>query len=401
MTLLLDNLFSSVALGHLIVDMLNGQRLVLLTYLAIKMGMDNTTLGTIATIYVWTASASQPAFGWLVDRFGQRRVAALGILWQAVLFSLAMLLPGNWALAALIVSSLGSAAFHPAGATQATLSGRSRLAGRETTAASMFFFFGQFGYFLGPMLGGALLQRFELPGLLALAAVAVPLGLNVGWQMRGVPEPRRVRGAADQSKLKLQVSGRFLVTLALVAGLQAAVQQNMITFFPKYVADMNLSAGVYGSLAGLFVGGSAVGGVIGGWLADRYGRRPVTFAAMLLAGIPIVVISLIGWTPWLYAVVPLAGGLSGAVHSILVVSAQRAFPTGMGFVSGLTLGFIFSAGALGTLLCGPLADARGFPFMFQVTAGLALSAALFTLLWPRERVQSQTEPQLVRESAKN
>jgi FSR family fosmidomycin resistance protein-like MFS transporter len=394
MTLLLDTLFSSVALGHLIVDMINGQRLVLLTYLAVKLGMNNTLLGWIASAYVWTGSASQPIFGWLVDRFGQRRVAALGILWQAVLFSLAMLLPGNWALVALIASSLGSAAFHPAGATQATLSGRSRLSGRETTAASVFFFFGQFGYFLGPMLGGSLLQHFGTPGLLALAVVAVPLGLNVGWQMRSVPVPQRSKSKVSRSKAGLQVRLSFLVFLALVAALQAAVQQNMITFFPKYIADMHLSAGIYGSLAGLFVGGSATGGVIGGWLADHYSKRPVAFTALLLAGLPIVVISLIGWTPWLYVVVPLAGALSGAVHSILVVTAQRAMPAGMGFASGLTMGFIFSAGAVGTLLCGPLADARGFPFMFQVTAGLALTAAVMTLFWPREPSHAQTEPQV-------
>lgn len=392
MTILLDSLFSSVALGHLIVDLLNGQRVVLLTYLAVKMGMSNATLGTVATIYVWTASASQPLFGWLVDRFGQRRVAALGILWQAAFFSLAMLLDGNWALAALVISSLGSAAFHPAGTTQATLSGRSRLAGRETTAASMFFFFGQFGYFIGPMLGGPLLDRFGTPGLLALAVAAVPLGLNAGWQMRAVPVPQRPQEQTVRPRLELKIGAKFFVALALVAALQAAAQQNMITFFPKYLADMDLGPAIYGSLAGMFVGGSAIGGVLGGSLADRYGKRRVASMTLLLAGIPLVVISLAGWTFWLYLIVLLAGALTGAVHSILVVTAQRAMPAGMGFISGLTLGFIFSAGALGTLLCGPVADAHGFPFVFQVSALLVLIAAMLTRLWPREQAQVQVEP---------
>jgi predicted MFS family arabinose efflux permease len=40
---------------------------------------------------------------------------------------------------------------------------------------------------------------------------------------------------------------------------------------------------------------------------------------------------------------------------------------------------MFSAGALGTLLSGPLADVWGFPPVFQMTAGLALIAAVFTL----------------------
>jgi len=40
---------------------------------------------------------------------------------------------------------------------------------------------------------------------------------------------------------------------------------------------------------------------------------------------------------------------------------------------------MFSAGAFGTLLSGPLADTRGFPLVFQMTAGLVLTASLVTM----------------------
>jgi predicted MFS family arabinose efflux permease len=62
-----------------------------------------------------------------------------------------------------------------------------------------------------------------------------------------------------------------------------------------------------------------------------------------------------------------------------VVLAQRLIPSGMGLASGLTLGFMFSAGALGSLFSGYLADLWGFPTMFLSTAGLVLAAALLTL----------------------
>jgi hypothetical protein len=42
---------------------------------------------------------------------------------------------------------------------------------------------------------------------------------------------------------------------------------------------------------------------------------------------------------------------------IMVVSAQGDVPDGVELACGLTLGVIFPAGALGTLLSGPLADA--------------------------------------------
>jgi predicted MFS family arabinose efflux permease len=105
----------------------------------------------------------------------------------------------------------------------------------------------------------------------------------------------------------------------------------------------------------------------------------VATVALTLASIPLFLISLVGWSPWLYLLVPLSGALTGAVHSIIVVLAQRVVRGGMALASGLTLGFMFSAGALGTLLSGPLADRWGFPPLFQMTAGLALVASLAAL----------------------
>ncbi len=403
MSLLLDALFNSVAYGHFIVDVLNGQRSVLLTYWSQQLGLSNAWLALVSTIYVWVASLSQPLFGWITDRFGKTRLmAAGGILWMSGFFALALFLPVGWAIPCLILGSLGSAAFHPSGAAQATLRGRSLLAGRETTSTSWFFLFGQFGYFMGPILGGPLLQRFGPGGLLLLAVPALAIGLNAAWRLRA---PAKACGAgADLARAARRVdlgaagsgssrgTGRFGFALALVivAGLQSWAQQNMNTFLPKYLSDLGQTPGVYGLMTGLFMGGSALGNVLGGSLADRFGRRRVAVIMLALAGLPLTAIALAGWTLWLYLLVPLAGALTGAVHSIIVVLAQRLLKGGMALASGLTLGFMFSAGALGTLLSGPLADTRGFPPVFLMTAGLTLAASL-TALFLKERLENLNE----------
>ncbi|MEW6094506.1 MAG: MFS transporter [Chloroflexota bacterium] len=380
MSLLLDALFNSVAYGHFIVDVLNSQRSVLLTYWSQQTGMSNTTLALVATIYVWVASLSQPVFGWISDRFGKSRLmAAGGILWMTAFFSLALNLPVDWAIPCLILASLGSAAFHPVGTMHAGLRGKTLLAERETTSTSWFFLFGQFGYFIGPIAGGPLLQHFGPTGLLLLAAPALVIGLNASWRLRNPPAAHRQvdEGTVHRSG---QVAGKwFVIALVGVAALQSWTQQNMSTFLPKYLSDLGQLPAVYGLMAGLFMGGSAIGNVLGGNLADRFGRQRVATAALTLACLPLLMISLVGWSPWLYLLVPLSGALTGAVHSIIVVLAQRVVRGGMALASGLTLGFMFSAGALGTLLFGPLADAWGFPPVFQMTAGLVLTAAFFTL----------------------
>jgi hypothetical protein len=62
----------------------------------------------------------------------------------------------------------------------------------------------------------------------------------------------------------------------------------------------------------------------------------------------------------------------------VVVTAQGIIKGGMALASGLILGIMFSAGAFGTLLSGPLADSWGFPLVFRMTAGLVLTASLVT-----------------------
>lgn len=394
MSLLLDALFNSVAYGHFIVDALNGQRSVLLTYWSQQTGMTNTTLALVTTIYVWVASLSQPIFGWISDRFGKSRLlAAGGILWLTAFFSLALSLPVEWAIPCLILASLGSAAFHPVGTMQATLRGKTLLAGRETTSTSWFFLFGQFGYFMGPIVGGPLLQEFGPAGLLLLAAPALVIGLNASWRLRSpLTAPRQVDEGTVRGSGR-EVGRWFIIALVVVAALQSWTQQNMNTFLPKYLSDLGQAPAVYGLMTGLFMGGSAIGNVLGGNLADRFGRQRVAFIALALAGFPLFLISLVGWSPWLYLLVPLSGALTGAVHSIIVVLAQRVVRGGMALASGLTLGFMFSAGALGTLLSGPLADRWGFSPVFQMTAGLALIASLAALvLREKQGLLSRSRP---------
>jgi MFS family permease len=374
MPLLFDSLFSSVALSHLMVDVFNSSRPVLLTYL----GLTETQIALISTIYIWASALTQPFFGWISDRVGPRWLAAGGVLWMAIFFSGAVYIPGAGGLLCLIIAALGSSSFHPVGTVQATLQGRNHMAGRETTAASLFFMAGQMGHFVGPVITGLILARLGLPALVILPIVSIPIGFALAYQLRANhPHPRPTHG---DDRIRLQASLGFIVLLAIVATLQSWSQANMINFVPKYIKDLGLSAVTYGNIAGLFMGGSALGNVIGGHFGDRYAKRKVASMALLFAALPIYIMSQIGWSPWLYVLIPLAGACTGSVHSIMVVLAQRIVSGGMALASGLILGFIFSAGALGMLLTGPLAENYGFPTVLVMTTGLVLLGSPLALM---------------------
>ncbi len=369
MSLLLNSLFSTVALSHLMVDVFNSARPVLLTYL----GLSETNIAIISTIYIWASALTQPFFGWMSDRIGPRWLAAGGVLWMTIFFTGAVYVTGTVGLICLIIAALGSSAFHPVGTVQATLQGRSHLAGRETTAAGLFFTAGQIGHFLGPILTGLILARLGLHWLVILSVISIPIGFSLAYQLRhNHPHPRP---KLDDGRIRLQAGIGFILLLAAVATLQSWAQSNMIAFVPKYIKDLGQSAQTYGYIAGLFMGGSALGNVIGGHLGDKFTKRKVAAAALFLAALPIFIISRIEWSPWLYVLIPLAGACTGSVHSIMVVLAQRAISGGMALASGLILGFIFSAGALGLLITGPLAENYGFPTVLVLTTGLVLLAS--------------------------
>lgn len=317
MPLIFDSLFSSVASSHFIIDVFNSSRPVLLTYL----GLSATQIALISTIYIWASALTQPFFGWISDRVGPRWLAAGGVLWMAAFYLGAIFISGPGGLVCLIVAALGSSSFHPVGAVQAALRGRSHMAGRETTSTSLFFTAGQMGHFVGPILTGLILARWGLPAMIVLPVVSIPIGLALAYQLRGNhPHPKPIHG---DDRIRLQAGVGFIITLAIVATLQSWSQANMINFVPKYLKDLGLSEAIYGLMAGLFMGGSALGNVIGGYFGDQYAKRKVAATALLFAALPIYITSQIGWSPWLYLLVPLAGAFTGAVHSIMVVLAQR------------------------------------------------------------------------------
>jgi MFS transporter, FSR family, fosmidomycin resistance protein len=383
MPLFFDSLFSTVALSHFMVDVFNASRPVLLTYL----GLSESQIALYSTIYVWVSALTQPFFGWISDRVGPRWLAAGGVLWMTVFYTGAVYIPGVGGLACLIIAALGSSSFHPVGTVQATLQGRNRMAGRETTAASLFFMMGQLGHFIGPMITGLILAQLGLHWLLILSIISIPIGFSLAYQLRhNHPHPKPSNG---DTKIRINASIGFILLLAFVATLQSWSQANMINFIPKYIKDMGMGAATYGNIAGLFMGGSALGNVIGGYFGDRFPKRKVAATALLIASIPIFIISQVGWTPWLYILIPFAGACTGSVHSIMVVLAQRIVSGGMALASGIILGFIFSAGALGMLLTGPMAENYGFPTVLIMTTGLVLLASPLALMLKESKIIAQ------------
>jgi FSR family fosmidomycin resistance protein-like MFS transporter len=379
-----NRLLLSISAGHFAVDVINSVVPVLLATLAAPLALSNAQIGIALTLHIFAGALSQPLFGWLADRFSDRpaALAGAGVAWMAVCLA-AIALSTNWTLIVLLVGlmALGSGLFHPIGTASAAASAPSRAA----SATAIFFFSGQLGLSLGPLLGGALLGASHgTRSILALTALTLaPAALLFVAPRPVIP----VSGTAHAAHTAARVGVAILAAFIVLVALRSSIQSVFMSFLPKFFADRGWEPVAYGAIAGIFMFTAAIGNIIAGDIADRFGMRAATIWPLLIS-VPAGLICL--WSPsplTAFIACGVAGMVIGGQHSVLVVHAQRLLPVRQGFAAGLILGFTFATGGIGTALVGALADTVGLLTAMQGAVLLALPAAALALTLPgRESV---------------
>ncbi len=391
MKLLRDPYFIAVGLSHLATDIINSQKAIFIVFLASDLGLNNAHIGLVYMAYTACGALTQPLFGLLADRYHAYWLSGVGLLWIASWFGVAVLAPGLWAIPALIIGSLGSAALHSSGTERATARGRVITVGGAATAASLFFLFGQTGFAIGPAAGGLLLEKMGPRGLLVLVMVSFPIAVNsLYWMYVRKVDPVVSLDVAesdvnplDSSQNVLRQGWWVMASFGLFIMLRTTPQSTTMTFLPKLFEDRGYSPSTFGAIASIFMVGSAVGGVVGGILCDRWGRRPILIWTLIAAAVPMYLYPVaVGLE--VYPLVLLAGLFIGASHSVIVVVAQTLLPSSGALASGLALGFMFASGSAGSFLFGMAADVFPLASVLQVNGVLSLCAALLSLiLWQR------------------
>jgi FSR family fosmidomycin resistance protein-like MFS transporter len=200
-----------------------------------------------------------------------------------------------------------------------------------------------------------------------------------------LPEPARPQATADSPDWR-QIVRHLLSLVVLAFVVLVAVRSSMQAvnqfLLPKLFEDRGWEAATYGLLAGVFMATAAVGNVIIGKLADRFGMRLVA-SLSLLASVPLGLLYLTSpLLPVVFVACGLTGLFVGGQHSILVVHAQQLLPVRRGLAAGLILGFTFATGALGTWLSGIVADIVSLQLVMQGIIWLGVPAALLSLMLP-------------------
>jgi FSR family fosmidomycin resistance protein-like MFS transporter len=176
--------------GHMATDFANGALPALLPFLKERFSLSYTAVGGVVLASQASSSLVQPLFGLWSDRRGAMWLLPAGVALAGVGIALAADAPSYWLVVLLVlVSGLGSAAFHPEGSKFAGfVSGRKRASGM-----SWFSIGGNLGYGLGPVVTTAIVVALGLRGglLLALPSLVVAAAIVAGtsYLRSFVPEP--------------------------------------------------------------------------------------------------------------------------------------------------------------------------------------------------------------------
>lgn len=383
----------ALSLAHGANDLYMGFLPALLPLLVERLSLTLTQAGVLVSIVTVVSQLTQPLFGHYADRVGRRGMVIVGPIVTTV--SMAVLgLMGSYELLllALICGSLGNAAFHPQGAA---LTGRIT-GGRSGAAMAVFTAGGNIGFGIGPVLVIAIVDLFSLRH----TWLTIPIGIAAAAFV-AASIPRDVdRPANDPPAPAVPGNGRIgpLVILWLVVALRAAVATLFTTFVPLLIArrDQPLMLGGW-TLLGFSLAG-ATGGLVGGPVSDRFGRKLVTVVSLGLAA-PALFLFLRTQGPAAAGLLLVSGACLFAALPVNLIMAQELLPRRASLVSGLMMGLAWAAGGVSTTPLGALADrlatalgpAAGLAKALDSVVILAAVAAGLAALLPetRRRVRRQ------------
>jgi MFS transporter, FSR family, fosmidomycin resistance protein len=369
-----------VAGAHAVNDMYASFIPPLLPRIMDDMGLSIAMAATLSVAFAIASSFPQPLFGYLADRYGRRVFLVLGPVVSAVFVS-AIGWPSHFGtlVVFLIAGGIGSAAFHPPGASYAVRVSEGKGGGARYSAFS---FGGATGFALGPLIAVGLVQARGLDGLwvamlpaLALAPLvfmALPSGRAETREPSRPPPPtpavvlRHLRGP--------------LGLIFGVSAVMAFVQRSFLTMEPIIVAESGGSETLGAIALTVYLGAQAFGTVAGGLLADRIDRRYL-LAHLCFWAVPTHLLAV--WIGpegvWGLTAVGMAGFLGMATLPPIVVMAQEIVPSGTAVTSGIVMGLAWATGSLAVLGTGALADVVGPRPATLLVIPVALVAVGFAL----------------------
>jgi FSR family fosmidomycin resistance protein-like MFS transporter len=372
----------AVCVSHMVNDILQSLIPAIYPILKTSYRLDFGQIGIITLVGQLIASLLQPLVGLYTDRRPVYFALPAGMAFSIAGLILLSKAPGfGTILFSVGLIGMGSAIFHP----EASRIARMASGGRHGFAQSLFALGGTGGQSLGPLLAAFIVLpqgQSSIAWFSGAALIATLLLTRVSSWYRTQNAARIARPAPPKSASATpgrRVGWAMAVLMALTFSkfFYLASFTNYYTFF--LIGKFHVSVESAQVRLFVFLAAAATGGLIGGPLGDRIGRKYIIWGSIL--GVLPFTLALpyasLFWTGVLSVIIGLV--LASAFSAILVY-AQDLLPGKVGTISGLFFGLAFGMGGIGAAVLGALADLTSIDFVYRVCAFLPAIGLLAVFL---------------------
>ncbi|MFH1863125.1 MAG: MFS transporter [bacterium] len=368
--------------AHFVNDGYGGFLAPLLPILAEKHHLSLSLVSLLVTVQTLTASLSQPAWGYLSDRFPSRLFIIMGVLFAGIFSSLIGTVESFAILVlCILLGGLGTACFHP----MATSLAAAYTKENKGLAIALFITAGTAGYSFGPVFISFLVSELGLKNMYwavlpALAAGALWLVGGPYSKIRAASKPVSVFPPEEPSK----VPWNPIYVLVGISVIRAYVLLTFTNFIPFYLKDLGFSLKTRGVFLFALLFGDAIGSLIGGKFSDRLGRWKIIFWTPLFS-LPFLYLFLFSPNLFSLSFVFLAGVFLFASAPAVVVGAQAMMVKRESLASALQIGFAWGIAGLLISPTGKLAEHLGIYQTLLIAAAFPILMSLLALLLFQKR----------------
>ena len=363
--------------AHLFNDFYAGFLMPLLSYFQSHLHLTITQVSILPTILAVFGSILQPLFGFLGDRFNKKLFVVSGVLCSALFLSCIGLAPNfTLLILMLVIGASGVAAFHPnAAATVARLTQN-----KSSFTMSIFLMVGCIGLAGAPFIitsiatsgGFSKLWMLSLPGVI-LALILVKT-LTIDHENKSSTK-------LSDFKILFARKSRPLWIMFLIMFIRSLVITSFMSFMSILFTAKGLTMHRSGIAISTFLICGSVGGLIGGYLADKISRKIIIACSSIIA-CPLLLWFLKADGNFAMIILGLSGMVILAASAVNVLIVQRLCPDMAGSIAGISMGFVWGSAGLMLPVVGYVADHYSMETSLRIAAFMLPTAGMLVLILP-------------------
>jgi MFS family permease len=377
-----------------------------------EFGWSRTVMSGVFSLSRAEGGTAGPLNGWLVDRFGARKMMLIGVTVAGIgfIFLRTINSPVSLYLIFGLVLSMG----FNLGFMHATSAAVAKWFVKKRSRALSFLITGNGvgGAIFVPVIAWLITQfGWRVATLiLGIATLAIPLPLSL--IVRSTPEemglkpdgePARPNDTASEPNYSLAsptdgtsldevnltvreaLKTRAFWVYAISMMLRACILSSIVIHQIPHLTDIGIPYQTASNVLGLMVLMSIPGRFLFGWLGDRFSKRFLLFLSCILQGIGIFIFINASTLPLLYLFVVVYGlGYGGAIPLTVALRADLFGRTNYATIAGITMSLAMIGTVSAPLFAGYLYDTtQSYSLAFYIFIVMIVLSGVFFLMIPR------------------